>query len=93
MLKMAVFSGFGTGLLSVLTQTGQTTELSLLAVLSTLIYGLVGLLLYALGYFIFDRVLRLDLRRELLEDQNQALGIMLGGVFIGIAIIIAAAII
>lgn len=67
-------------------------DFTLTAVLSTLVYGLIGILLYIVGYILFDKLLRLDLRRELLEDQNQALGIMMGGIFIGIAIVIAAAI-
>jgi uncharacterized membrane protein YjfL (UPF0719 family) len=58
--------------------------------LSTLVYGLIGILLAVVGYFVFDRLLKLDLRRELVEDQNTALGIMLAGVFIGISIVVAA---
>ncbi len=57
---------------------------------STILYGLVGILLAVLGYFVFDRILGLDLKRELVEDQNQALGIMLAGVFIGISIVVGA---
>ena len=45
-----------------------------------------------LGYFAFDKVAGLDLQRELVEDQNLSLGIMLAGVFIGIAIVVSAAI-
>jgi uncharacterized membrane protein YjfL (UPF0719 family) len=66
--------------------------LALIPLLSTLLYGIMGVLLYVLGYVAFDRLMRLDLRRELVEDQNDALGIMMAGVFIGIAIIIASAI-
>ena len=67
-------------------------DLSLWAVLSTVVYGIIGIILCILGYLAFDRLARLDLRRELVEDQNIALGIMLAGVFIGIAIVVAAAI-
>lgn len=69
-----------------------TSDLAPAPILSTLLYGLIGILLYVLSYFVFDRLFRLDLRRELVEDQNQALGIMLAGLFIGIALVIAAAI-
>lgn len=62
------------------------------AVGSTILYGLLGIALCVLGYFAFDRIAGLDLKRELVEDQNIALGIMLAGVFIGIAIVVSAAI-
>lgn len=82
---------------AVLAQDGVTLVeenygLALIPILSTLLYGIIGVLLYVLGYVAFDRLMRLDLRRELVEDQNDALGIMMAGVFIGIAIIIASAI-
>ncbi len=69
-----------------------TDDLNLMSILSTLIYGVIGILLCLAGYVAFDRMIGLDLRRELVEDQNIALGIMLAGVFIGIAIIISTAI-
>lgn len=59
---------------------------------ATIFYGALGLVLFIASFFIFDRLLKLDLQRELVEDQNESIGIMLAGMFIGIAIIIAAAI-
>ncbi|NBC17475.1 MAG: DUF350 domain-containing protein [Bacteroidetes bacterium] len=56
--------------------------------LSTLVYGLLGIALCVLGYFAFDKIAGLNLQHELVEDQNIALGIMLAGVFVGIAIVI-----
>jgi hypothetical protein len=70
--------------------TGRVNDLSLLPILSTLVYGLIGVVLCVVSYFIFDRLIGLDLKRELVEDQNTALGIMLAGVFIGIAVVVAA---
>lgn len=61
-------------------------------ILATIVYGVIGILLCVLGYFAFDRFAGLDLQRELVEDQNMSLGIMLAGVFIGIAIVVSAAI-
>jgi uncharacterized membrane protein YjfL (UPF0719 family) len=72
--------------------TTSTAGLTLSEVLSTIIYGVLGVLLSILGYFAFDRLAGLDLQRELVEDQNMALGIMLAGVFIGIAIVVSAAV-
>lgn len=69
-----------------------TSSLSPWEMLATIIYGIIGIALCVLGYFAFDRLAGLDLQRELVEDQNTALGLMLAGVFLGIAIVVAAAI-
>ena len=58
--------------------------------LSTIVYGAVGIALCVAGYFAFDKIAGLSLRKELVEDQNVAVGVMLAGVFIGIAIVVAA---
>lgn len=60
---------------------------------ATLFYGALGIALFILSFFLFDKLLKLDLQRELVEDQNESIGIMLAGMFIGIAIIIASAIV
>lgn len=60
-------------------------------IIATFVYGLIGLVLYVIGYFLFDKVMKLDLRKELVVDQNTSIGVMMAGVFIGIGIIIAAA--
>ena len=74
--------------------TAPTTAnpFALSEIAATIFYGLLGLVLYLLSYYAFDKFMRLDLRQELVEDQNESIGIMMAGVFIGIAIIIAAAI-
>jgi hypothetical protein len=59
---------------------------------SAVIYIIVGLALFAATYLIIDKVTPFSLRKELLEDRNQALAIVLGAVFISIALVLAAAI-
>ena len=56
------------------------------------VYVVVGLALFGAAYLIIDKVTPFSLRKELLEDRNQALAIVLGSVFISIALILAAAI-
>jgi uncharacterized membrane protein YjfL (UPF0719 family) len=56
------------------------------------IYVIVGLALFAATYLIIDKVTPFSLKKELLEDKNQALAIVLGAVFISIALVLAAAI-
>ena len=59
---------------------------------SSVIYALVGMILFMLGYKVFDWISPMDLDKELAEDQNIAAGIVVAGIFIGLAIIIASAI-
>jgi uncharacterized membrane protein YjfL (UPF0719 family) len=59
---------------------------------SAAIYVIVGLALFASAYLVIDKVTPFSLRKELLEDKNYALAIVLGSVFLSIAIILAAAI-
>ncbi|MCA1622718.1 MAG: DUF350 domain-containing protein [Acidobacteria bacterium] len=57
---------------------------------TTLIFVFIGLVLFAVAYGILGRMF--SIRKEIEEDQNTALGIVIGAIMIGIAIIIAAAI-
>ena len=59
---------------------------------AALIYALLGILLFVIGFWIFDKLTPGSLWKELLEDENVALGVLMAGVAIAIAIIIAAAI-
>ncbi|MCB9664350.1 MAG: DUF350 domain-containing protein [Alphaproteobacteria bacterium] len=61
-------------------------------VLDSLLYTGLGLALFAVALVVAARVSPFSLRKEIEEDQNVALGIMLGSMFLGIAIIVAAAI-
>ena len=61
-------------------------------IISTLTYSLIGLVMFGAALGIASRVLPFSLRKEIEEDQNTALGVIIGCMFIGIAIIIAAAI-
>ncbi|CAN5693413.1 hypothetical protein BH18ACI1_BH18ACI1_00730 [soil metagenome] len=57
---------------------------------TTLIFVFIGLVFFTVAYGILSRVF--PMRKEIEEDQNVALGIVIGSIMIGIAIIIAAAI-
>ncbi len=65
----------------------------LLNVLVTaLIFVLLGLIIFAIAFFVLDKFLPYSVHKEIEEDHNTALGIIIGAMLIGIAIIIAAAI-
>jgi len=57
---------------------------------TTLIFVSIGIVFFAVAYGILSRLY--PMKKEIEEDQNTALGIVIGSVMIGIAIIIAAAI-
>ncbi len=59
---------------------------------TTIIFVVIGLIAFAIAYFIFDKLTPFSVRKEIEEDQNTALGIVIGAIMIAIAIIIASAI-
>ncbi len=60
--------------------------------LTTVIFTVFGLLVFALAYTIIVKATPFSIRKEIEEDQNVALAIVIGAVIIGISLIIAAAI-
>jgi uncharacterized membrane protein YjfL (UPF0719 family) len=59
-------------------------------VVSSIIFGVIGIGLMILGYKAFDWVTpRLDVEKELMENKNMAVAVVVGAVFIGVSILIA----
>ena len=56
------------------------------------VFSVLGLVILGLVWLILVKVLPFSLRKEMEDDQNTALGIVLGALIIGISIIIAASI-
>ena len=61
-------------------------------IVSSLVYSSIGLVMFALAFFIIVKVAPFSVQKEIEEDQNTSLGIILF-VVIGLSIIIAAAIV
>ena len=57
---------------------------------TTLIFVSIGIVFFCVAYGILSRIF--NIHKEIEEDQNSALGIVIGSIMIGLAIIIAAAI-
>lgn len=57
---------------------------------TTLIFVFIGLVFFSVAYAILSRMF--NIHKEIEEDHNTALGIVIGSIMIGIALIIAAAI-
>jgi putative membrane protein len=67
-------------------------HLTIMPVVSTLVYALIGLAVFAAALLIMDKVTPFSIGKEIEQDQNIALAIIIGSVFISLAIIIQAAI-
>ena len=61
-------------------------------IVTTAVFTVFGLIVFGLAYFIILKAAPFSIRKELEEDHNTALAIVIGAVIIGIALIIAAAI-
>ena len=61
-------------------------------VITTLVFVVIGLIVFALAFLIIAKATPFSVRKELEEDQNIALAIVIGSVILGSALIIAAAV-
>ena len=61
-------------------------------ILSSLVFALIGVLIFWLCFVIIDKITPYDLWREIVEKQNVALGLVVAAMSLGICIIVAAAI-
>ncbi len=61
-------------------------------ILSSLIYALLGIFIFVIGFVVVDKLTPYDLWKQLVEEKNLALAIVVGAAALGICIIIAAAI-
>lgn len=59
---------------------------------ASVVYSLIGVAIFAIAFLVMERVAPFSLRKELAEDDNVAVGILLGAIVIGLSIIIASAI-
>ena len=62
-----------------------------MAITSTLVFGLIGIFLPALGFKVFDWITpKIDVEKELAEKHNLAVAIVVAAIIIGISVVIAA---
>jgi putative membrane protein len=62
------------------------------SIVATTAYSLLGIVLFALSFFLIGKVVPFSLRKEIEEDQNVALAILIASVILGLSIIIASAV-
>jgi uncharacterized membrane protein YjfL (UPF0719 family) len=57
------------------------------------VYGLVGLILLLIGYYIYELITPYSVKEELVTHRNPAVAMVVAAFIVGMAIVIAAAII
>jgi uncharacterized membrane protein YjfL (UPF0719 family) len=62
------------------------------AVLAGIVFSLIGIVMFAACFAVISAIAPFSLRKEIEEDQNVALAVLIGAVIIGISIIIASAV-
>ncbi len=67
-------------------------DAQLIQFFETIVYVIMGMVVFGIGFFIFNKITPFSIRKEIEEDQNTSLAIIIGSVILGLAIIIAAAI-
>ncbi len=60
--------------------------------LNSIIYAILGIVIFVTGFIIVDKLTPYDLWKQLVEEKNLALAIVVGAAALGICQIIAAAI-
>jgi uncharacterized membrane protein YjfL (UPF0719 family) len=58
-------------------------------VVSAAVFSVIGVAVFATAFWIMCKVAGFSVRKEIAEDQNTALAIVMGSVILGIAIIVA----
>ena len=61
-------------------------------VINAVVYAFLGVLIFWISFLIIDKLTPYHLWKEIIEEQNTALAIVVGAMSLGICVIIAAAI-
>ena len=72
---------------------GEEILKDLVHVPSTLVYSLIGSIIFGAVFWVIVKVSPFSIRKEIEVDQNTSLGIIIGSIMIALSIIIAEAII
>jgi uncharacterized membrane protein YjfL (UPF0719 family) len=59
---------------------------------NAVVYSLLGLVIFIVGFVVIDWWTPYDLWKEIVEEQNTALAILIAGISIGLCIIIASSV-
>jgi len=62
------------------------------ALLNAVVYAALGIVIFAVAFVLIDKLTPYHLWKEIVDDKNVALAILIGALSIGMCIIIAAAV-
>ncbi len=62
------------------------------ALLNAAVYSILGIVIFAVAFGVIDKLTPYHLWKEIVEDKNVALAVLIGALSIGMCIIIAAAV-
>lgn len=66
--------------------------LNMTTVLATLLYALLGIVIFVVSFVLVDKLTPGEMWKEIIEKKNTALAMLAGAVALGLSVIIAAAI-
>jgi uncharacterized membrane protein YjfL (UPF0719 family) len=61
-------------------------------IVATVVFATVGVIVFVVALKLIVKVSPFSIQKEIAEDQNVALGIVVGSIFVGLALVLAAAI-
>ncbi|HEX6806172.1 MAG TPA: DUF350 domain-containing protein [Terriglobales bacterium] len=61
-------------------------------VVNAVVYAAIGIVIFALAFLVLDKVTPYNLWKEIVQEHNTSLAILLGAMSLGICVIIAAAV-
>lgn len=63
-----------------------------IVVANSVLYAVIGIVIFVVGFIVVDKFTPYDLWKQIIEEKNLALAIVVGSAALGVCIIIAAAI-
>ena len=89
-VSAGIYAGLGFVIRSAIISNTISKEMSLLAgSIDTVVYAIVGIITFIIAYFVVDIVNRKFNFNVALKEKNEAPGIMVFGIFMGIAFIVS----
>lgn len=68
----------------------NSEHLRLAVIVETIVYAAIGLVTFAVAIWLVEKITPFSVRKEIEEDQNVALGIIVAAIILGVALILAA---
>lgn len=89
-VSAGIYAGLGFVIRSAIISNTISEDVSLLTgSIDTLVYATVGIIAFIIGYFVVDIINKKFNFNKALKEKNEAAGIMVFGIFVGIAFIVS----